>query len=152
MGRDLLQKGNEISLTIRSPSQKISKELVSERKGKKMAVSTLSAGTLTGDTVRNRQDEELGNVEEIMIDLDSGRVSYFVLSAGGFLGVGDKYFAIPWELLEVDTENHDVVVDLSKETVENAPGFDKDNWPDGSDLNWLNDIYTYYGTEPYWAT
>lgn len=117
-----------------------------------MAVTTLSAGTLTGDTVRNRQDEELGNVEEIMIDLDSGRISYFVLSAGGFLGVGDKYFAIPWELLEVDTENHDVVVDLSKETVENAPGFDKDNWPDASDLNWLSDIYTYYGTEPYWAT
>ncbi len=117
-----------------------------------MTMTALSAGTLTGDTVRNRADEDLGKVEEIMIDLATGRVAYVVLSAGGFLGVGDKYFAMPWDLLEVDTATHSVVVDLDKETIENAPGFDKDNWPDTSDSSWLNDVYVYYQREPYWAT
>ena len=116
-----------------------------------MAVNTLSAGTITGDTVRNRADEEIGKVEEIMIDLDQGQVAYMVMASGGFLGIGDKYFAIPWSLVEVDTENHDVVVDLSKETIENAPGFDRDNWPDLSDVGWLNEVYVYYDLEPYWA-
>ena len=116
-----------------------------------MTMTALSAGTLTGDTIRNRNDEELGNLEEIMIDLNSGRVAYVVLSAGGFLGIGDKYFAVPWDLLEVDTENHDVVVNLDKETIENAPGFDKDNWPSTSDLGWLDDVYVYYKVDPFWA-
>lgn len=116
-----------------------------------MSMTTLSAGTLTGDTIRNTNDEELGNVEEIMIDVASGRVAYVVMSAGGFLGIGDKYFAVPWDLLQVDTENHDVVVDLDKETIENAPGFDKDNWPSMSDLTWLDDVYVYYKVDPFWA-
>ena len=91
--------------------------------------NVLSASTLIGDTIRNRQGEELGSLEEIMIDLDSGRVAYAVLSFGGFLGLGDKYFAIPWQALFVDTEKEEIVLDISKEKLENAPGFDKDNWP-----------------------
>jgi sporulation protein YlmC with PRC-barrel domain len=116
-----------------------------------MTVNALSAGTLTGDTVKNRADEELGTVEEIMIDLDRGQIAYVVMAAGGFLGIGDKYFAIPWSLLEVDTDSHAVIVDLDKETIENAPGFDKDNWPDPSDVGWLNRVYAYHRVEPYWA-
>ncbi len=91
--------------------------------------NVLSASTLIGDTIRNRQGEELGSLEEIMIDLNSGRVAYAVLSFGGFLGLGDKYFAIPWQALFVDTEKEEIVLDISKEKLENAPGFDKDNWP-----------------------
>lgn len=116
-----------------------------------MTMSAISAGTLTGDTVRNRADEEIGKVEEIMIDRGSGRVAYVVLSAGGFLGLGDKFFAIPWDMVEVDTARHGVIVDIDKETVENAPGFDKDNWPDSSDLSWLNEVYEFYRHVPYWA-
>lgn len=116
-----------------------------------MTMSAISAGTLTGDTVRNRADEEIGKVEEIMIDMQTGRVAYVVLSAGGFLGIGDKYFAVPWGLIEVDTARHGVIADLDKQTIEDAPGFDKDNWPDSSDLSWLNDVYVYYRHEPYWA-
>lgn len=110
----------------------------------------LSAGTLIGDNVRNMQGEDLGKLEEIMIDLDEGRVAYAVLSFGGFLGMGDKLFAIPWEALSVDTENHELVLNVQRELLENAPGFDKDHWPKTGDRQWLVDVYSYYGYDPYW--
>lgn len=112
--------------------------------------AVLSAGTLTGDPVVNDAGENLGKLEEIMIDLDSGRVAYVVISFGGVLGVGNKLFAIPWQALRVDTENKEIVLNVSKETLEQAPGFDKDHWPETSDQTWLGDVYRYYGYEPYW--
>lgn len=115
-----------------------------------MQPESLSASTLTGDTVRNLHGDKLGHLEEIVIDLDSGRVNYAVLSSGGFLGTGHKLFAVPWELLTVDTETKEVILDISKETLESAPGFDKDNWPDVHDRSWVSDVYRYYGREPYW--
>jgi sporulation protein YlmC with PRC-barrel domain len=110
----------------------------------------LSASTLTGDKVRNSEGDNLGHLEEIVIDLEGGRVSYAVLAGGGFLGMGDKFFAIPWDLLTVDTDNKEIVVDISKESLKNAPGFDKDNWPKTDDRAWVGDVYRYYGREPYW--
>jgi len=112
--------------------------------------TSLSASTITGDKVRNPDGDNLGHLEEIVIDLETGRVSYAVLASGGFLGTGDKFFAIPWDMLAIDTENKEVVLDVSKETLENAPGFDKENWPDMHDRAWLADAYRYYGHDPYW--
>src|SRR6266542_2627241 len=89
----------------------------------------LSAGTLTGDRVRNSAGEDLGKIEEIMIDIPTGRVAYAVLSFGGFLGMGNKLFAVPWEALTVDEVNHEFVMNADKQMLESAPGFDKDNWP-----------------------
>lgn len=116
-----------------------------------METMALSAGTLKGDKARNPEGEELGQIEEIVIDLNRGRVAYVVLASGGFLGMGDKYFAVPWDMLTVDTENKEVVVNVAKEVLEQAPGFDKDNWPDPSDHTWLSDMYTHYGSDPYWS-
>jgi sporulation protein YlmC with PRC-barrel domain len=110
----------------------------------------LSASTLTGDKVRNPEGDDLGHLEEIVIDLEGGRVSYAVLAGGGFLGMGDKFFAVPWDLLTVDTDNKEIVADISKESLKNAPGFDKDNWPKTHDRTWVGDVYRYYGREPYW--
>jgi sporulation protein YlmC with PRC-barrel domain len=115
-----------------------------------MQPTALSASTITGDKVRNADGDDLGHLEEIVIDLEGGRVSYAVLASGGFLGLGDKFFAIPWDLLTVDTDNKELVLDVSKETIQNAPGFDKDNWPDTTDRSWIVDVYRYYGREPYW--
>lgn len=111
---------------------------------------SLSASTITGDDVRNPNGDQLGHIEEIVIDLEDGRVNYAVLSSGGFLGLGDKLFAIPWDMISVDTEKKEVVIDLSKEALENAPGFDKDNWPDIHDRAWVGEVYQYYGSDPYW--
>ncbi len=63
----------------------------------------LSASTLTGDRVRNAAGEDLGKVEEIMLDVPGGRIAYAVLSFGGMLGIGDKLFAVPWSALRLDT-------------------------------------------------
>ena len=76
---------------------------------------------------------------------------YAVLSFGGFLGMGDKLFAIPFEALKFDTVNEKIILDVDKEILENAPGFDKDNWPDITEHSWLVDVYNYYGYRPYWS-
>ena len=115
-----------------------------------MNTTALSASTITGDKVRNNEGDKLGNLEEIVIDIGTGRVAYAVLASGGFLGLGDKYFAVPWDLLSIDTDNHEVIIDVDKEVLKDAPGFDKDDWPDVDDRAWMGDVYRYYGSEPYW--
>ncbi len=110
----------------------------------------LSAGTLAGDRVKNAAGEDLGNIEEIMIDLESGRIAYAVLSFGGFLGIGDKLFAVPWDALTLNLEDHEFLLDVDKRVLENAPGFDKDDWPNMGDPTWSSAIHDHYGRKPYW--
>jgi hypothetical protein len=85
-----------------------------------------------------------------MIDLPSGRVAYVVLSFGGFLGIGDKLFAVPWSALRVDEGEHEFILDVDRKTLENAPGFDKDNWPDMADATFGTSVHQHYGRTPYW--
>jgi len=110
----------------------------------------LAASTLTGNKVVNVQNEDLGRIEDLMIDIESGRIAYAVLSFGGFLGLGDKLFAIPWSALRLNAAEKRFILNLSKELLEQAPGFDKSNWPDMSDPAWGAQIYMYYGYRPYW--
>lgn len=115
----------------------------------------MAADTLTGDDVRNDADEKIGELSHIMIDVPTGRVAYGVLSIGGFLGIGDKLFAIPWTALRLDPAEHCFRLNVSKEELENAPGFDKDAWPSTADQQfgdrqWAEDIHAYYHVTPYW--
>lgn len=110
----------------------------------------LSASTLAGDKVRNSAGEDLGKVDEIMIDIASGRVAYAVLSFGGMLGMGNKLFAVPWSAFKIDEDEKCFILDVNKKTLEGAPGFDKDRWPDMADTTWRSDVYRYYGATPYW--
>jgi len=112
--------------------------------------TVIAADTLTGDKVVNFQKEDLGKIEHLMIDLESGRIAYAVLSFGGFLGMGDKLFAIPWSSLKVDTVEHRFILNVDKERLKAAPGFDKEHWPDMADRTWGAKVYTYYGAKPYW--
>jgi sporulation protein YlmC with PRC-barrel domain len=112
--------------------------------------SVLAASTLEGDSVRNAAGEDLGTIDEIMIDIPSGRVAYAVLSFGGFLGMGDKLFAVPWSALKVDEDEKCFVLNVDKRTIEKAPGFDKNNWPDMSDSTWGTEVFGYYQVKPYW--
>src|SRR5215469_4901270 len=93
----------------------------------------LAASTLEGDKVRNAANENLGKVDKIMIDIPSGRVAYAVLSFGGALGMGDKLFAVPWNALQVDEDEKCFILEVDKHTLETAPGFNKNNWPDMAD-------------------
>lgn len=109
----------------------------------------MGANTLDGNDVYNRQDEDLGDIKEIMLDMGTGRVAYAVLSYGGFLGMGEKLFAVPWSALTLDTVNKRFVLDVEKDRLESAPGFDKDQWPDMANSAWSKEIHDYYGVTPY---
>jgi sporulation protein YlmC with PRC-barrel domain len=89
----------------------------------------MAASTFEGETVVNLQGETLGEIEDIMLDVRSGRIAYAVLAVGGLLGIGEKYFAIPWRALTLDTDRKCFVLDADKERLNNAPGFDKEHWP-----------------------
>lgn len=112
----------------------------------------MGADTLVGNDVCNADGEDLGDIKEIMLDMRSGRVSYAVLSFGGFLGMGEKLFAVPWDALTLDTENKRFTLNVNKDRLENAPGFDKDSWPDMADATWEKGIHDFYGTKSYSPT
>lgn len=107
----------------------------------------MSTSTLKGDKVVNRQNEDLGDIKDFMLDLDSGCISYAVLSYGGILGMGDKYFAVPMQALSLDEDRKVFILDISKDELKNAPGFDKDNWPDMADTEFTSKLHSFYGTK-----
>jgi sporulation protein YlmC with PRC-barrel domain len=109
----------------------------------------MGADTLVGNDVYNRESQDLGDIKEIMLDMRSGRVSYAVLSFGGFMGIGGKLFAVPWEALKLDTINKRFVLDVNKDRLQGAPGFDTAHWPDMADESWEKDIHAWYGTKPF---
>jgi sporulation protein YlmC with PRC-barrel domain len=106
----------------------------------------MGADTLIGDDVYNHKDEDLGDIKEIMLDMRTGKVAYAVLSFGGIMGMGEKLFAVPWQRLTLDTVNKRFILDIEKEHLENAPGFDKDNWPDMTSEDWSDEVDAFYGT------
>lgn len=106
----------------------------------------MGATTLVGDDVCNPHGEDVGEIKEIMLDMRSGEVAYAVLSFGGFLGMGEKLFAVPWRALQLDTENKRFVLNVDQDRLKNAPGFHKSNWPDMADQSWAREIHAYYGT------
>jgi sporulation protein YlmC with PRC-barrel domain len=111
----------------------------------------VSASKIIGEAVINRQNENLGKINEIVFDARSGRLAYAVLSFGGFLGMGNKLFALPWGAFEFSTTENKLILNVDKEKLKSAPGFDPAaKWPDFADRTWGSGIYTYYGYAPYW--
>ncbi len=109
----------------------------------------MSVDSLVGNKVTNKQDDDLGGIKDMMLDMHSGQVAYVVLSFGGIFGMGEKLFAVPWNALSLDTINKCFVLNADKEKLKNAPGFDKDNWPNMAEESWGKDIHAYYGTKHY---
>jgi len=110
----------------------------------------MAADTLEGNNVKNRADESIGEINHIMLDVPSGRIAYAVMAVGGFLSMGEKYFAIPWSALTLDTKEKCFRLDVNKERLSQAEGFDKDHWPTMADEKWARDLHTYYNARPYW--
>lgn len=99
--------------------------------------------------VKNNAKEDLGEIHELMIDKLSGKVVYAVLESGGFLGLNGKLFAIPWNSFHYDNNEDCFIININKEKIKNAPGFDKDHWPDMADSQFGESIDKYYGSTPY---
>ena len=101
----------------------------------------LTASSIIGDKVHNSEGEDMGKIEDIMIDITTGKIEYVVIEFGGFLTIGEKYFAIPFRLLQVDAANKAFIFDQPKEMLEKAPGFDMNHWPETN----------LHGEETYWS-
>jgi sporulation protein YlmC with PRC-barrel domain len=112
--------------------------------------NVVDAARLACHKVVNGAGEDLGKIEAIMLDVASGRIAYAVLSFGGFLGLGTKFFALPWGALTLDAVEQRFILDASKEKLENAEGFDKDHWPSMADPAWATRLHSHYNVTPYW--
>src|SRR5690242_13286870 len=122
------------------------------QQGTKPAVKAYTIGakkSVIGARVINNVSENLGTIEDLIIDVRDSRVAYAILSFGGILGMGDKHFAIPWEALNLDLSEKVAVLDIDKDRLKNAPGFEKDNWPDMADEAWRNQVRGHFGEGPY---
>ncbi len=104
-----------------------------------------------GVDVKNTQQEDLGEITELMLEKVSGKVAYVVLAFGGILGMGEKYFAVPWNAISYDKNEECFILNKSTAELKNAPGFDKDHWPNMADRQWGESINKYYGSKPYWS-
>lgn len=90
----------------------------------------MTSNTLTGTKVLNRQDETLGTISDIMLNVEEGGIAYAVMASGGFMGIGERLFALPWYALALDTERKCCVLNADKSTFDEARGFDKDHLPE----------------------
>jgi sporulation protein YlmC with PRC-barrel domain len=110
----------------------------------------IAARQVQGTTVYNAALEKLGTVEDVMIDRVTGRIAYAVLSFGGFLGVGDHYYPLPWEKLDYNPEMGGYIVDIDRDVLEGAPSYSGEATAIWGDADWGRGVYAYYGVHPFW--
>jgi len=112
----------------------------------------IRGNTFIGANVENPQGQNLGDIKDVVIDRASGRIAYAVVSFGGFLGMGEKLFAVPWgAFTQPKPDKETFVLDVDKERLKNAPGFDAHNWPQMASREWVTSLYSYYNVPPYWT-
>ncbi len=107
----------------------------------------MRASKIIGATVENANGDNIGEIKDMMVDTRNERVRYVVLSHGGVLGIGDKLFAYPMSMVETSGRNSDkLVMNVNKEQLDKAPGFDKNKWPDfASNGKYSSEVDKYYG-------
>ena len=131
--KELLEKKQDVQEAQQELKQETRKELVAEGKEVNQSMQQVSrVSKIIGTTVKDTSGEKLGDVKELVINPDTGRVVYAVVSYGGIMGMGDKLFAIPLRALTWIVDKEYYTLDLDKETLKNAPGFDKNQWPDSA--------------------
>lgn len=111
------------------------------------AATLVSSSDVTGTEVYGRDGSHIGTIDQLMIDKQSGKVAYALMSFGGFLGLGEDHHAVPWEKLNYDTSKHGFVTDITKEEVEGAPER-HDDWH--ADRDWERRTHEHYGVPSYW--
>jgi sporulation protein YlmC with PRC-barrel domain len=100
--------------------------------------------------VKSPQGEDLGKIEEVMIDMEAGRVAYAVLSFGGFLGLGNKWVPVPWDAVALRPDEKALLLNIDKDKLQKAPNFEGTSLPELANRQWGAVIHTYYGYPPYW--
>ena len=114
--------------------------------GSTRPLERLHAKKIIGYELKNPQGEDLGKIDNLMINLEKGEIEYVVVEFGTFLGMGGKLFAVPYKELKLDTDNKHFILDRDKDYLKKSPGFDKDHWPDTNDHSYFNNVTMYYGS------
>jgi sporulation protein YlmC with PRC-barrel domain len=142
--------GRPISASVRGPNTMV-----------------LRASKLEGRNIENASGEKVGDIQQIVFDTQNGRVAYVAVSMGGFLGVGDKLVAVPWEAINVRSStagaagagagserdgDEKLILETSKDKLNAAPEFKSgdESWREMSDPNWMNRVYSHFSVRPYW--
>ena len=112
----------------------------------------LRSSTLFSYRVKTPQGEDLGKLEDIMIDMAAKRIAYAIVSFGGFLSLGDKWVPVPWEALTFEPAEKLLILQIDREKLQKAPNFEKETLPELANRQWGAVIHTYYGYPPYWET
>ena len=120
-----------------------------------ISTSPVKASSMIGTKVVSTQGESLGEINEVVVDPMTAEVAYVVVSFGGFLSVGAKLFAIPYSAFKYNVAKsslveNEYILEVSRDHLEKAPGFDADHWPMMNDEKWQRELHTYYGRLPYW--
>ena len=129
-----------MTTTARSAENMTESELRSSE-----TIDLIGSDKVEGTHVFNRQGEHLGQIEKVMLDKYSGKVAYAVMSFGGFLGMGEEHYPLPWEVLDYDTGVDGYVVDLDRSKLDGAPSFTRGSEPAWSDPAYNREIYGHYG-------
>ena len=111
-------------------------------------INAFRVQNIIGSRVMDLEGEDIGSIDSLVIDIDTGGVLYAVLEFGGFLGIGDKLFAVPWQSLAALPVEGTFVLDQPRAKLEKAPGFNKKNWPDIGDRRWGAGIFAFYNRRP----
>ena len=138
------------SLRDRGPAFSTTAEATRLDQDDQQPARMMTASRLCGNKVINHQNETLGQIDEIVIDVPRGRIAYAAMASGGFLGLGERLFAVPWTALRYDAGRECFLMNARKETFENAPGFDKDRWPSQAESAWHDSVHRHFGAPPYW--
>jgi sporulation protein YlmC with PRC-barrel domain len=114
--------------------------------GNVQVATSFPSSKLKGLNVKNTKGETIGSIDDLVINMQDGKIAYLAMSVGGVLGIGDKLFAVPFQAMKFNHGKDEMyfVLDASKEKLEKAPGFDKSNWPDFADPKWRSQIDQYY--------
>jgi PRC-barrel domain len=111
----------------------------------------IASDRVEGTAVRRANGERLGHIERLMIDKVTGKVSYAILSFGGFLGMGSSLLPLPWARLTYNPKFEAYQLDIDDEELKRAPSFRADKDFDWGDRTKEADLHRYYGIPPYWG-
>lgn len=115
--------------------------------GTQASARDVRASKLIGMTVKNPQGETLGKIDDLVVDVNNERVHYAVLASGGIMGMGGKMFAYPVSLFRPGADKDELALNVDKDRLKNAPGFEKKNSPDwgSSQDKYRSDVDKYFG-------
>lgn len=147
--RSLEERGNEaLCLELVDQTRTLLDEMEQEGMVSRVTAPLMGGGcrvdTLVDLRVRNTDGENLGHIEDVVIDLEDGKIDYALLSVGGFFDIGGRLFPIPWEAFETAPDGRSFILPVDKAALEEAPGFERDDWPNMEDPEWNKTVQDFY--------